>query len=183
MDVSLDLAQEAAQVAAVYNDVHALISREPVRDYVPESWISLILVKREHHMALAHKHCAAGLLERSVDEFRMESKLTLQHIQESDGKTQIDFTVPKDDNERQLLGKAHLREALVLHEESQRLQRMCRELKGKQALAKVLKRGHDLTLQQYNATGDEDDFRELLDPPHIIGKIFFIHYTVKNNEI
>ena len=172
IDVCLDLAQEASQVAAVYQDVHALISREPVRDYVPESWISLILVKREHHSALAHKHCAAGLLERPVAEFRMESKLTLEHIQQSDGKTQIDVMVPKDDNERQLLGKAHLREALVLHEESQRLQRMCRELKGKHALSKVLKRSHDLTLQEYNATGNEDDFRELLDPPQLLGNLF-----------
>lgn len=64
-----------------------------------------------------------------------------------------------------------MREALVLHEESQRLQRMCRELKGKQSLGKVLKKAHDWTLKDYNAAGDEDEFRELLDPPHIIGKI------------
>ncbi|XP_023289396.1 rhophilin-2 [Orussus abietinus] len=171
IDVSLDLAQEAAQVAAVYNDVHGLISREPVRDYVPESWISLVLVKREHHLALAHKHCAAGILERSISEYRTETKLTLEHIQESDGKTQMDVTVPKDDIERKSLGRAHLREALVLHEESQRLQRMCRELKGKQALARVLKRAQEQTLEDYAQSGEEDDFRELLDPPHILGKL------------
>ncbi|KAL2730333.1 rhophilin-2 isoform X3, partial [Vespula maculifrons] len=173
IDISLDLAQEAAQVAAVYNDVHALISREPVRDYVPETWISLILVKREHHLALAHKHLAAGLLDRPIADFRVETKLTLEHIQKSDGKTQLEVTVPRDDNERKLLGKAHLREALVLHEESQRLQRMCRELKGKQALAKVLKKGHEATLDMYNKIGDEDDFRELLDPPDIIASTKF----------
>ena len=66
-------------------------------------------------------------------------------------------------------GRAHLREALVLHEESQRLQRMCRELKGKQTLAKVLKKAQDSTLEVYNRAGDEDEYRELLDPPHIIG--------------
>lgn len=83
-----------------------MISREPVRDYVPETWISLILVKREYHLALAHKHCALGLLqERSIDDFRVETKLTLEHIQKSDQKTQFDVTVPKDDHERKLLGK------------------------------------------------------------------------------
>ncbi|KAK0177946.1 hypothetical protein PV328_001939 [Microctonus aethiopoides] len=173
IDICFDLAQEAAQVAAVYNDVHALISREPVRDYVPESWISLVLVKREHHFALAHKHCAAGLLDKPLAEFRTETKLTLEHIQQSDGKTQMDNTIPKDDNERKSLGRAHLREALVLHEESQRLQRMCRELKGKQSLGKVLKKAHDWTLKDYNAAGDEDEFRELLDPPHIIASTKF----------
>lgn len=92
------------QVAAIYNDVHGLISREPVRDYVPETWISLILVKREHHLALAHKHLAVGLLDRPIAEFRVETRLTLEHIQKSDGKTQLDATVPRDDNERKLLG-------------------------------------------------------------------------------
>lgn len=173
IDVLFDLAQEASQVAAVYHDVHALISREPVRDYVPESWVSLILVKKEHHLALSHKHCAAGLLDRPINEFRVETKLTLEHIQQSDGKTQIDYTVPKDDIERQSLGRAHLREALVLHEESQRLQRMCRELKNKPSLSKVLKRCHEMTLKNYNDSGDEDDFRELLDPPIIIASTKF----------
>ncbi|XP_018304757.1 rhophilin-2 isoform X1 [Mycetomoellerius zeteki] len=173
IDVCLDLAQEAAQVAVIYNDVHGLISREPVRDYVPETWISLILVKREHHLALAHKHIAVGLLDRPIAEFRVETKLTLEHIQKSDGKTQLDATIPRDDNERKLLGKAHLREALVLHDESQRLQRMCRELKGKQALAKVLKKAQEATLESYNRFGNEDDFRELLDPPDIIASTKF----------
>ncbi|XP_043286850.1 rhophilin-2 isoform X2 [Venturia canescens] len=173
MDVSLDLAREASQVATVYNEVHGSISRQLVRDYVPESWISLILIKREHHLALAHRHCAAALLERKLSEFSNESKLTLERMQESDGKTQIEFTLPKDDNERQLLGKAHLREALVLHEESQRLWRMCRELKGKQALGKLLKRCHEASLERYEAVGNEDDFRELLDPPHIIASTKF----------
>ncbi|XP_033210682.1 rhophilin-2 isoform X3 [Belonocnema kinseyi] len=173
IDVSLDLAQEAAQVSTVYSDVHGLITREPVRDYVPESWVSLILVKREHHLALAHKHCAAALLDIPLSEFRPEAKLILERIQESDGKTQIDVTVPKDDNERKSLGRAHLREALVLHEESQRLQRMCRELKGKQSLAKVLKKSQDSTLEVYNRAGDEDEYRELLDPPHIIASTKF----------
>lgn len=173
IDISLDLAQEAAQVAAVYADVHSLISRELVRDYVPESWVSLILVKREHHLALAHRHLAVGLLEQTVDEMRVETRLTLEHIQESDGKTQIDATVPKDEQERKLLARAHLREAQILHEESQRLQRMCRELKGKQALARVLKIAQITTIEDYNRVGDEGDFRELLDPPHILASTKF----------
>ncbi|XP_043247942.1 rhophilin-2 isoform X2 [Colletes gigas] len=173
VDVSLDLAQEASQVAAVYNDVHGLISREPVRDYVPETWISLILVKREHHLALAHKHLALGLFDRSISEWRAETRLALEHAQKSDGKTQLDVILPRDENERKLLGKAHLREALVLHEESQRLQRMCRDLKAKQALAKVLKKVQESTVESYNGIGDEDDFRGLLDPPDIIASTKF----------
>ena len=68
-----------------------------------------------------------------------------------------------------------MREALVLHEESQRLQRMCRELKGKKTLARVLKKTQDCTLEIYNRAGDENDFRDLLDPPHIVGNYHFIN--------
>ena len=59
----------------------------------------------------------------------------------------------------------------MLHDESQRLQRMCRELKGKQALTKVLRKAQDATLEVYGRSGDEDNLRELLDAPHIIGNI------------
>jgi len=66
-------------------------------------------------------------------------------------------------------GRAHLREALLRHEESQRLHRMCRELKGKAALAGVLKKSHSQALEAYTSAEEEDDFRELLDPPDILG--------------
>lgn len=170
IDVSLDLAQEAAQVSAVYGDVHALISREPVRDYVPESWISLVLVKREHYLAVSHRHVAAGLLDHPINEFRPETRVILERIQQNDSKTQMDIIVPKSEGERQLLGRSHTREALVLHEESQRLQRMCRELKNKQTLIKALRRAQDVTMDIYGRSGDEDDLREFLDAPNVIGK-------------
>lgn len=70
-------------------------------------------------------------------------------------------------NVNAFVGRAHLREALVLHEECQRLHRMCRELKGKQALASVLRAAHKMTLQMYTSNEIEDDFRDLLDPPQI----------------
>ncbi|XP_058805812.1 rhophilin-2 isoform X2 [Phymastichus coffea] len=177
IDVSLDLAQEAAQVAGVYGDLHTLIAREPVRDYVPESWISLVSVKREHYLALSHRHCAAGLLDHPYGSFRQQTKATLQRIQDSDSKKQMDCIVPKTDGERQLLGRAHVREALVLHEESQRLQRMCRELKGKQSLINVLRKAYDATMDVYGRSGDEDDLRELLDAPHIIATKFQLSLT------
>ena len=62
-----------------------------------------------------------------------------------------------------------MREALLRHEESQRLHRMCRELKGKAALAGVLKKSHSQALEAYTSAEEEDDFRELLDPPDILG--------------
>lgn len=55
-------------------------------------------------------------------------------------------------------------------EESQRQQRMCRELRDKHALQAVLRRAHDHAMDAYAAHEDEDEFRELLDPPRILGE-------------
>lgn len=100
--VCLDLSQEAAQLSDVYGNVFELINREPVRDYVPYSWVSLVNVKRQHYMALSHSYCAKAILE---DELSANTKDILQFIHEpSDCKTQLDIKVPKDDYERKLLG-------------------------------------------------------------------------------
>lgn len=58
----------------------------------------------------------------------------------------------------------------MLHEESQRLLRMCRELRNKHSLALVLCRSREATLAAYSSHSDEfDDFNDILDPPHIHG--------------
>jgi hypothetical protein len=66
-----------------------------------------------------------------------------------------------------LAGKAHLREALLLHEEAMRVYRMCRELRNKDSLQAVLKMSHDRSLNKYAAVDEEDDFQEVMEPPSI----------------
>ncbi|GLV36368.1 Rhophilin [Carabus blaptoides fortunei] len=163
-DVCLDLAQESAHLAEVYGHVHDLIGREPVRDYVPYSWVSLVNVKREHYTGLAHRHCAHALEPSSQS--ATSSTRTLHNSADS-GVLPLDMRPPTDDHERKLMGRAHLREALVRHEESKRLVRMCRELKGKRALTIVLHDAHQDAMDAYAGAEKEDDFRELLDAPHI----------------
>lgn len=174
MDVCLDLAQESAQVADVYGLVHDLISASTVKDYVPFSWVALARLKREYYTSLAHFHCASGLLARPLAHLDDRTKEALQFMHaEPDVRTQLDIRVPQDDGERKLLGRAHLRAALLSVEESQRQQRMCRELRDKQALQAVLRRTHDRAMDSYAAHEDEEEFRELLDPPRILASTKF----------
>ncbi|XP_046385024.1 rhophilin-2 [Ischnura elegans] len=175
VDLCLDLAQEAAQVSETYSKVHECISSPPVRDYVPHSWVALALVKREHYAALSHLHVALGMLEAlpSVDALTTRTRDVLAYIHLEEGDTQLEIRVPKDDAERKLLGRAHLREAIMFHEESERLLRMCRELRGKDALRSVLRAAHDRALDAYAAAEEEDDFREILDPPRICSSTKF----------
>lgn len=75
-----------------------------------------------------------------------------------------------------------MREALLRHEESQRVHRMCRELKGKAALTGVLKKSHSRALEAYTSAEEEDDFRELLDPPHILGINIVLYLFHRNHH-
>ncbi|KAL1513277.1 hypothetical protein ABEB36_002703 [Hypothenemus hampei] len=167
MDICLDLAQEAAELAESYAQVHELISHDSVHDYVPYSWISLTQVKREFYTSMAHCHVASGLLHKDATKMSATTKETLKFLHVQSEITQLDIKNPKDAPERRLLGRAHLREALVLQEECQRLHRMCRELKSKHALASVLRAAHKRALQAYTSTDSEDDFSDMLDPPGI----------------
>ncbi|KAJ8952614.1 hypothetical protein NQ318_004161 [Aromia moschata] len=167
VDICFDLAQEAAHLAECYNHVNQLITHDSVRDYLPYSWSSLVLVKREYYAGMAHYHVASGVLHKKAEEMSAATQDTLMYLHAEPLPAQLDIRLPKDENERRLLGRAHLREALVLHEECQRLHRMCRELKGKQALASVLRNAHKTALHAYTATEAEDDFSDLLDPPQI----------------
>ncbi|XP_060535994.1 rhophilin-2 isoform X2 [Cylas formicarius] len=167
VDICLDLAQEAAELAECYAHVHEMISHECVHDYVPYSWVSLTQVKREYYTALGHCLVAAGVLHKEAARMSSATKETLQFLHVQSESTQLDIRSPKDETERRLLGRAHLREALVLQEECQRQHRMCRELKSKHALAAVLRNAHKRTLQAYTATETEDDFSDMLDPPRV----------------
>ncbi|KAG5900121.1 hypothetical protein JTB14_012794 [Gonioctena quinquepunctata] len=167
IDICLDLSQEAAHLAECYNDVHLLITHDAVRDFVPYSWTSLVQVKREYYTGLAHNHVASGILHRDASTMSDNTKDMLLFMHSEIGSAQLDIRMPKDSSERRLLGRAHLREALVLFEEGQRLHRMCRELRGKLALTAVLRNSHKTAMNAYTATETEDDFSDLLDPPHI----------------
>ncbi|XP_063905456.1 rhophilin-2 isoform X3 [Zophobas morio] len=167
IDICLDLAQEAAHLADCYRQVHEIISTEAVHDYVPYSWISLVQVKKEYYTGMAHFYVASGVLHKEASQMSATTKDTLQFLHAEIASTQLDIRLPKDDAERRLLGRAHLRESLVLHEECQRQHRMCRELRGKQALAAVLRTAHKTALQAYADNENEDDFSDVLDPAQV----------------
>ena len=73
-------------------------------------------------------------------------------------------------------GQSHLREAVLVHEESMRLQRMCRELKKRDHLSSFLRAAHEAALTAYTLAQGEDDFGEALDPPPILGIATHSHH-------
>ncbi|GFQ82768.1 rhophilin-2 [Trichonephila clavata] len=101
----LEVAQEAEQVSSVYRTVHKVMSCSSVKDYVPYSWISLLLVKSEHYRALGHHYAAVGLLEHNGEiDKEVESYLEYVHCPDANNSaTCIDIRVPHTTEERRQL--------------------------------------------------------------------------------
>lgn len=51
------------QVAASYQQLHAAMSQEPVKENIPYSWASVAYVKAYHYGALAHYFAATLLID------------------------------------------------------------------------------------------------------------------------
>jgi len=183
--------------------VYDALSIELVKDYVPESWIALVQVKSQYYKATAHQ-CVGTGLSYGDDRGRPLSAKTIElltflysdsddsstdshhhhhhHISSSSSSksmsTVTDIRVPKDDVERLQLGLTHLCESVLLHEESLRLQRMCRELKKRDHLSTFLRRAYDTAMLAYERAQDQDDFAaETLDPPPILRKSYLVQHS------
>ncbi|XP_052603996.1 rhophilin-1 isoform X2 [Peromyscus californicus insignis] len=164
----LQLAQEAAQVAAEYGLVHRAMAQPPVRDYLPASWTNLAHVKAEHFCALAHYHAAMALCEGSSDKdqlSRPEHVFQLSTTCEPQGPT-----LPQHPEERRKLAKAHLKRAILGQEEALRLHTLCRVLRTVDLLQVVVTQALRRSLAKYSELEREDDFFEAVEAPDILPK-------------
>ncbi|EGW11705.1 Rhophilin-1 [Cricetulus griseus] len=105
----LQLAQEAAQVAAEYRLVHRAMAQPPVQDYLPTSWTNLAHVKSEHFCALAHYHAAMALCEGSSDKGEVSRHIFQPSTTcEPQGPTASSIQkMPQHPEERRKLAKTH----------------------------------------------------------------------------
>ena len=66
-----------------------------------------------------------------------------------------------------LAGKAHLRRAVIRHEEAMRVHSLCKILRKMDILQDVLSLTHKRSLDKYSELDREDDFDEIADAPEI----------------
>uniref|UniRef100_A0A4W4GZ06 Rhophilin, Rho GTPase binding protein 1 n=1 Tax=Electrophorus electricus TaxID=8005 RepID=A0A4W4GZ06_ELEEL len=152
---NLQAAQEVARVSDVYSLVMQAMSVPLLKDYVPFSWLSVVQVKTQHFRALAHYYAAVTLCDcsgehRTVSMGSHDYRLSLQR--------------PED---RLRLGKAHLRNAIICHEEALRLHGVCKALRKLDILQEVLAHAHARSLEKYSYIDQEDDFSETAEAPDI----------------
>uniref|UniRef100_A0A3Q3DUK0 Rhophilin Rho GTPase binding protein 1 n=1 Tax=Hippocampus comes TaxID=109280 RepID=A0A3Q3DUK0_HIPCM len=152
---SLRLAQEAARVSDVYLLVQQSMSQPLMKDYVPFSWTSMVQVKVEHFRALSHYFAAVVLLQKMY----MNSDSLVGLVQNICQKV--------DSQQRRKLGKAHLRHAVMRHEEAMRLHGVCKSFRKMDILQDVLAATHKRSLDKYSELDREDDFDPTLEAPEI----------------
>lgn len=69
-----------AQVSQMYDDTKLLMTAEPVKDYIPYSWVSMATVKAQYYMALAHTHMATAIIDLAGEWEFSGKKLFKNHI-------------------------------------------------------------------------------------------------------
>ncbi|CAJ1059432.1 rhophilin-1 [Xyrichtys novacula] len=177
----LSLAQEAARVSDVYLLVHQTMTQPLMKDYVPFSWASMVQVKSEHFRALSHYYAAVALCDHTsaaADDDDDEEEKEQEEADEEAEKAFLQFyiNVPaeptliqvlQDAEKRRKLGKAHLRRAVIRHEEAMRVHGLCKILRKMDILQDVLSLAHKRSLDKYSELDREDDFDETAEAPEI----------------
>ncbi|XP_075985201.1 GTP-Rho-binding protein rhophilin isoform X2 [Anticarsia gemmatalis] len=171
-ELCLDLAHESAHLAHTYRQLYDKMQSEGVFNYVPYSWVSLVHVKTEFYKALAHQYCATGLLNMPPAQ-RSRERLAALYAPDTDRNLEngssLAQTLKEQDPDYTALGRAHLAEALTQYEEALRLQRMCRELRSKEAISLVVRAQLERAARERTLHHDNDaqDFADLIDAPNI----------------
>ncbi|XP_030859800.1 rhophilin-2 [Gorilla gorilla gorilla] len=166
------VAQEAAKVGEVYQQLHAAMSQAPVKENIPYSWTSLACVKAHHYAALAHYFTAILLIDHQVkpgtDLDHQEKCLSQLYDHMPEGLTPL--ATLKNDQQRRQLGKSHLRRAMAHHEESVREASLCKKLRSIEVLQKVLCAAQERSRLTYAQHQEDDDLLNLIDVPSVVTK-------------
>ena len=153
-------AQEAMVVSCYYEETVLLMSSEPVKDYIPYSWISMTQVKHEYFKALSHHNMACAILNPKdvEDEFSLQYFLSAHLSTVEDTNENNKMKIPRVPEERLQIGKAHLKEALICHEEALRLHDLCKQLRKIDTFLDILKTSHDKCIEKFSGLEEEDNF-------------------------
>ncbi|KAM4549020.1 rhophilin-1 [Odontesthes bonariensis] len=170
----LRLAQEAARVSDVYLLVQQTMTQPLMKDYVPFSWASMVQVKSEHFRALSHYYAAVALCDHMLsaegedseeEEAEAEKAFLMFYVNGPAGQPLSQIL--QDPEKRRKLGKAHLRRAVIRHEEAMRVHGLCKILRKMDILQDVLSLTHKRSLDKYSELDREDDFDETVEAPEI----------------
>ncbi|CAG5124807.1 unnamed protein product, partial [Candidula unifasciata] len=166
------VAGEAARVAEKYKQTHEKMCQEPTKSYLPFSWLSMAESKYHFYRGLAHFYVAAALLDQkdSGDVTRLRQMFETILLDSATRDENNGLKLPTTEEERRCIGKAHLREAVINHEESLRIHNLCKQLRRIDTFRDILHKTHERALNRFSALEEEDDFSESLIASDIVAQ-------------
>ncbi|XP_029353719.1 rhophilin-2 isoform X2 [Echeneis naucrates] len=168
----MKMAQEAAKVSENYDQVHQSMIQTPIKDNVPFFWSTMSQVKTNHYRSLAHYFVASALLDHQLgpndDEDKQEKTLSQVYDRLPEGRSPLDILKKKEERER--IGKAHIRRAILGHEEALRIYGLCHHLNKLDILEEILKASHQRSLKKQSEHENEEQFADFTEAPDIISK-------------
>uniref|UniRef100_A0A4W4GNI4 Rhophilin, Rho GTPase binding protein 2 n=1 Tax=Electrophorus electricus TaxID=8005 RepID=A0A4W4GNI4_ELEEL len=156
----LRMAQEAAKVGEVYDQVYQSMIQTPIKDNVPFFWSTMAQVKTYHYCSLAHYFVSTALLDHQPRDEGFLLNLHTFHF-----PCLVGPTFP-----RPLAGKAHLRRAIMNQEEALRIQGLCRHLRNIDILKDILQASLKRSLAKFEHNTTEGEFTDYMEAPDIISK-------------
>ncbi|CAG5118373.1 unnamed protein product, partial [Candidula unifasciata] len=169
---STKIAQECAMVSLKYGETHKMMSEEPIKSYLPFTWLTMIEAKHHFFKALAHYYVTLALLDgkESTDSGDVKETVEASYAEVVQRDENNSVRLPNTAEERKHLGKAHLRESIVNHEESIRIHGLCKQLRKIDPFKDILEKTHERAVSRFSTLEEEDDFSDLLTVPDIIAK-------------
>ncbi|XP_065809241.1 rhophilin-2 isoform X2 [Labrus bergylta] len=168
----MKMAQEAAKVSELYDQVHHSMIQTPIKDNVPFFWSTMSQVKTNHYRSMAHYFVASALLDHQLgpsdDEDQQEKTLSQVYDRLPEGRSPLDIL--KNEEERKRIGKAHIRRAILGHEEALRIYGLCHHLNKMDILQEILKASLGRSLQKFEENENEEEFTDYTEAPDIISK-------------
>ncbi|KAG7236955.1 hypothetical protein INR49_032962 [Caranx melampygus] len=170
----MKMAQEAAKVSETYDQVHQSMIQTPVKDNVPLFWSTMSQVKTNHYRSMAHYFVASALLDHQLspsdDEDKQEKTLSQVYDRLPEGRSPLDILKKKEERER--IGKAHIRRAILGYEEALRIYGLCHHLNKLEILEDILKASHQRSLKKLSENEDEE-VTDYTEAPDIICECFY----------
>uniref|UniRef100_A0A8D3DMQ3 Rhophilin, Rho GTPase binding protein 2 n=1 Tax=Scophthalmus maximus TaxID=52904 RepID=A0A8D3DMQ3_SCOMX len=168
----MKMAQEAAKVSETYDQVHQSMIQTPIKDNVPFFWSTMSQVKTNHYRSMAHYFVASALLDHQCKQTLEHSRvpvptdLTLPfHLCPS-----FSCSLPPLIHLPPFPGKAHIRRAILGHEEALRIYSLCHHLNKLEILEGILKASLQRSLNKCSESDNEEEFTDYTEAPDIISK-------------
>uniref|UniRef100_UPI00398F7BA0 rhophilin-2-B-like n=1 Tax=Pristiophorus japonicus TaxID=55135 RepID=UPI00398F7BA0 len=167
----LRVAQESARMSDVYSLVNQSITQAPIKEHVPSAWLYTVQVKLEHYRALSHFFVSIVMLDHQLNpqDDGDQQEMLLSQLYDAMPEGLAPLSILRSKEERKRLGKAHLRKAIMGHEEALRVQNLCKALRKIEILHEILRVSHNRSLTKYTEHEQEDDF-DMMKAPNIIAK-------------